>query len=234
MKELEETTRAALLRASTATIATLLFKRGLRNQFIQGVFRLSTHPTKLLGPAYTLRYIPAREDLDVPEAFNDPAHPQRVAVESVPPGAILVMDCRQDASAASAGGILLTRLEVRGAGGLVTDGGLRDSDHIAALGLPVYCGARSAPTNLTRHHAIDVEVPIGCGGVAVYPGDLLLGDGDGVMVIPRTVADDVAAEAAAMEDFEDWVLGEIRRGEPVIGTYPPNAAARTRYEAQRG
>lgn len=227
----DRTVTERLQRASTASLATLLFKRGLRNQFIQGVFRLGAGRGRMVGPAYTLRYIPAREDLDVVEAFRDPDHPQRVAVETVPEGHVLVMDCRRDASAASAGSILAARLEVRGCAGLVTDGGLRDSDDIAALDMPSFCGSRSAPTNLTRHHAVDLQVPIGCGGVAVYPGDILVGDGDGVMVIPQEIVEEISLEAAEMERFEAFVMTEIRSGRPVIGTYPPDAETVARYQA---
>ena len=168
----------------TATIATALFKRGLRNQFVQGVRRLQAGAKVMVGPAFTLRYIPAREDLDVVAAFRDPQHPQRLAVETVPAGHVLIMDCRRDASAASAGAILATRLQVRGCAGLVTDGGLRDVEEIAELALPAYCAAPSAPTNLTKHHAVDINLPIGCGSTPVYPGDIVVGDADGVIVVP--------------------------------------------------
>ncbi|MEO7937995.1 MAG: ribonuclease activity regulator RraA, partial [Burkholderiaceae bacterium] len=145
----------ALRTTSTATITTLLFKRGLRNAFIQDVRMLGSGSAQMVGPAYTLRYIPAREDLDHLGVFLDHGHPQRKAVEEIPPGHVLVMDCRGDASAASAGSILLTRMMVRGVAGVVTDGGLRDSHEIAALAIPSYCKAPSAPTNLIKHHAVD-------------------------------------------------------------------------------
>jgi len=228
--DLDETTLARLKRASTPSIATLLHKRGFRNQYIQGVSCLGDQP-RMVGPAFTLRYIPAREDLDVVEAFRDPSHPQRVAVETVPPGHVLVMDCRQDASAASLGSILFTRLEVRGCAGVVTDGGVRDAAPIAAMATPCFAARPSAPTNLTKHHAVDIGVPIGCGGAAVYPGDILVGDGDGVMVIPAHLAREIAEEAAGMEAFEDFVLLEVKAGRPVIGTYPPNEATLARFEA---
>ncbi|WP_353474540.1 ribonuclease activity regulator RraA [Salipiger sp. H15] len=210
--------------ASTSTIATLLHKKGFRTCYIQGVLPLSAG-ARMIGPAFTLRYIAAREDTDPLEAFREPDHPQRVAVETCPEGHVLVMDCRQDASAASAGSILLTRLEVRGAAGVVTDGGVRDAEGARALTMPVFAAKPSAPTNLTRHHAIDIDVPISCGGAAVYPGDIILGDGDGVMVIPRHLADELAAAAAPMEEFEAFVLEEVRAGCPVIGLYPPTDPA---------
>ncbi len=233
--DLWDITRDRLRAASTATVATLLHKRGLRNQYVQGVRPLVPPDRVMVGRAFTLRHIPAREDVDVVEAFRDPGHPQRVAVESVPPGAVLVMDCRRDASAASAGSILLTRLAVRGCAGVVTDAGVRDAAGIAALDLPCFCAGPSAPTNLARHHAVDVNVPIGCGGAPVYPGDVVVGDGDGVIVIPAHLADEVAAEAGPMEAFEAFAIAEVRAGRPVIGTYPPDDGTRARYAAyQRG
>lgn len=224
-------TLTRLSQASTATVATLLFKRGYHNSYVQGVGPLGAGKRPLIGPAVTLRYIPARFDTDPIEAFREPDHPQRVAVEECPEGAVLVMDCRRDASAASAGSILLTRLQVRRAAGVVTDGGIRDAAGAAALKMPVFAANPSAPTNLTKHHAIDIGLPIGCGGVAVYPGDIVLGDDDGVMVIPRHLADEVAAESVGMELFEAFVLEEVRRGIPIIGLYPPtDPDTLTRFE----
>jgi regulator of RNase E activity RraA len=226
---------ARLSAASTPTVATLLHRRGFRGQYIQGVLPLATPGRTMVGPAYTLRYIPAREDLDVVEAFRSPEHPQRLAVESVPQGHVLVMDCRRDASAASAGSILLTRLMMRGCAGVVTDAGVRDAAGIAALDMPCFCAGPSAPTNLTRHHAVDLNVPIGCGGAPVFPGDIMMGDSDGVIVIPAHLAEEIAAEVEAMEAFEDFAILEMRAGRPVIGTYPANDETRARYEAfQRG
>ncbi len=226
-------TRDRLAAASTASVATLLHKRGFRNQYVQGVRPLGRPARVMVGPAYTLRHIPAREDLDVVEAFRDPGHPQRVAVERVPAGHVLVMDCRRDAGAASCGSILFTRLHVRGAAGLVTDAGVRDADAIAALDTPCFCAGPVAPTNLARHHAVEVNVPVGCGGAPVYPGDVVVGDGDGVIVIPAHLADAIAAEVGPMEAFEAFALAEVAAGRPVIGTYPPDDATRARYEAYR-
>jgi regulator of RNase E activity RraA len=226
--------RAKLMSVSTPTLATLLFRRGLRNQFMQGVQRLSKGKTKLVGPAYTLRYIPAREDLDVVEVFRDTAHPQRKAVETAPAGHVLVMDCRGDATAAGAGSILITRLQVRGCAGIVTDGGLRDSETIANLEIPSYCGSRSAPTNLTRHHAVDINVPIGCGTVPVFPGDILVGDADGVMVIPAEIAAEIAEAAVQQERMEAFLASEIAAGKPLAGIYPPNEETLSRYRATQG
>ena len=207
--------------ASTASIATLLYKKGYHNAFIQGVVSLGERTTNMVGPAYTLRHIPSRPDTDPIEAFREPEHPQRVAVEECPAGAVLVMDCRQDASAASAGSILLTRCQVRGVEGVVSDGGIRDAKGAAALLMPIFAAKPSAPTNLTKHHAIDIGLPISCGGVAVYAGDILVGDADGVIVIPRHLATEVANDTIEMERFETFVLEEVRDGASIRGIYPP-------------
>lgn len=216
-------------RASTATISTQLFARGLRNTYLVGVRPLNPERARFAGEAYTLRYVPAREDLDRLEVFQDYDHPQRRAVEDVPPGHVLVMDCRGDAHAASAGHILATRLAVRGAAALVTDGALRDSPDIAGLDLPAFAAGVSATTNLARHHAVDAQVPIGCAGVPVYPGDVLVGDAEGVVCVPRELAAEIAGPAAEQERLEEFVLREIQGGAPLRGTYPPDAATRARY-----
>jgi regulator of RNase E activity RraA len=213
-------TRAKLMKVSTATLCTALFKRGLRNQFIQDVRPLNTKLPNMVGEAFTLRYIPAREDLNPITVFQDRNHPQRVAVEQCPPGAVMVFDSRKDARAASAGGILVTRLMVRGCAGVVTDGGFRDSPEIAAMPFPAYHNRPSAPTNLTLHQALDINVPIGCGDVAVFPGDVLVGDKEGVFVIPAHLADEVADEAVEMTAFEDFVMDEVGKGRSIIGLYP--------------
>ena len=225
--------RDSLLKVSTATLTTVLFKRGLRNTFIEGVRPLSPDAFRMAGPAFTLRYIPSREDIDTIDVFKDPRHPQRHAVETIPAGAVMVIDSRGDARAASAGGILVRRMMVRGAAGIVTDGGLRDSPEIAVMGFPAFSRGPSAPTNLVRHHAIDIDVPIGCGGVPVYPGDWVVGDGEGVVVIPLAIVAEVAAEAVEMTAFEDYVERQVAAGRSIIGLYPPSPEARAEYEAFR-
>jgi regulator of RNase E activity RraA len=175
----------------------------------------------MVGEAFTLRYIPAREDLNPLSVFQDRAHPQRKAVEECPPGAVFVIDSRKDARAASAGSILVSRLMKRGVAGVVTDGGFRDSPEIAELGMPAYHHRPSAPTNLTLHQALDINVPIGCGDVAVWPGDVVVGDGEGVVVLPAHLADEIAAEAVEMTAFEDFVTEEVMKGRSILGLYPP-------------
>ncbi len=222
-----------LKRTGTATLTTQLFKRGLRNVFIQGIRRMSAAKENMVGEAFTLRYIPAREDLDVVSAFDNPEHPQRKAIETVPAGQVLVMDCRRETRAASGGDILLTRLKVRGVAGIVTDGCLRDSESIAMMEFPVYAAGGSAPLNLVCHHAVDMNLPVACGGVAVFPGDVLVGDAEGVVVIPRHLVDEVASDAREQETLEEFVLGEIAAGRPLPGTYPPNADTMARYREWR-
>ena len=217
---LNPATRDKLKTVSTATLCTALFKRGLRNQFIQDVRPLNAKLPNMVGEAYTLRYIPAREDLNPITVFQDPKHPQRVAVDQCPEGAVMVIDSRKDARAASAGSILITRLMVRGAAGVVTDGGFRDSPELAEMTFPVYHQRPSAPTNLTLHQAMDINIPIGCGDVAVFPGDVIVGDREGVFVIPAHLADEVADEAVEMTAFEDFVTEEVQKGRSIIGLYP--------------
>jgi regulator of RNase E activity RraA len=222
---------ARLKRVSTATLTTQLFKRGFRNVFIQGVRPLGKYWENMVGPAYTLRNIPAREDLDRVEGFANPEHPQRKAVENAPAGRVLVVDCRGDARVASGGQILMTRLMVRNVAGMVSDGGVRDSAAIAEMAMPVFCAGPSAPLNLVHHHAIDIDVPIACGGVAVYPGDMIVGDGDGVVVIPAHLAEEIAGEATEQEHMEGFLLSRIEAGATLPGTYPPNEETKAAYAA---
>jgi regulator of RNase E activity RraA len=221
MTTLKPETREKLKTVSTATLCTALYKRGLRNQFIQDVRPLNPDLGNMVGEAFTLRYIPAREDLNPISVFQDRAHPQRKAVEECPAGAVMVIDSRKDARAASAGGILVSRLMKRGVAGVVTDGGFRDSPEIAQLDIPAYHNRPSAPTNLTHHQALDINVPIGCGDVPVWPGDVVVGDGEGVVVLPAHLADEIASEAVEMTAFEDFVQEEVLKGRSILGLYPP-------------
>lgn len=195
---------------------------------------LNPNAAQMVGEAFTLRYIPAREDLNPISVFQDRAHPQRKAVEDCPPGAVFVIDSRKDPRAASAGSILVTRLMVRGVAGIVTDGGFRDSPEIATFDIPAYHCRPSAPTNLTVHQAIDINVPIGCGDAPVFPDDIIVGDGEGVVVIPAAMADEIANEAFEMTAFEDFVTEEVRKGRSILGLYPPtDEAARNDFAAWR-
>ncbi len=218
---------------STATLNAILFKRGLRNTYIRGVHLINPSAPRMVGPAFTLRYIPAREDLDHLDAFEHLGHPQRAAVEECPSGSVFVIDAREDATAPSASSILVTRLMKRGCAGVVTDGGFRDTPAIAKLAFPSYHSRPAAPTSLVRHHAVDLNVPIGCGGVPVFPGDIVVGDAEGVVVIPRAISPGVVSEAYEQTQFEIFVQRKVENGESVLGLYPPSAATREDYERWR-
>jgi regulator of RNase E activity RraA len=221
MSKLKPATRDKLRSVSTATICTALYKRGFRNQMIQDVHALDSSKPTMVGEAFTLRYIPAREDLNPITVFQDRGHPQRKAVDECPPGAVFVIDSRKDARAASAGSILVTRLMKRGVAGIVTDGGFRDAAEIAKLSIPSFHHRPSAPTNLTVHQALDINVPIGCGDAPVWPGDVIVGDTDGCVVIPAHLADEIAEEAVEMTAFEDFVTEKVSEGRSILGLYPP-------------
>ena len=205
---------------SVATICTALFKKGLKNQFIQRVSPLNSKSFNMVGLAYTVRYIPAREDLNSLEVFKNPKHPQRIAIEECPKGYVLIFDSRKDPRAASAGAILVTRLMVRGCAGVVTDGGFRDSDEIKRLKFPAYHNRPSSPTNLTLHQAIDINIPIGCGDVAVWPNDLIVGDNEGVVVIPKEIIKEISDEVKSMNIYEDYVIDKVQKGASIKGLYP--------------
>lgn len=218
---LKPETRERLAGVATATLATALFKRGLRNQMIQGVLPVGAPKGRnMVGPAYTLRYIPAREDLNTIDVFKDPEHPQRKGVEECPEGAVMVIDSRKYPRAASAGSILVTRMMVRGCAGIVTDGGFRDSPEIGAMDFHAYHARPSAPTNLTFHQAVDLNVPIGCGDAPVFPGDIIVGDAEGVIVIPAGITDEIATEAHEMTAYEDFVTEQVAAGATIRGLYP--------------
>ncbi|QDC11201.1 ribonuclease activity regulator RraA [Oceanicola sp. D3] len=215
-----EEIRERLMGVSVATLATALYKRGLRNQVLQDVHPVAVKGRNMVGPAFTLRYIPAREDRNQLVVFRDPDHPQRQAMEQCPEGHVMVMDSRKDPRAASSGDILITRLMVRGGAGVVTDGGFRDAGTIAKLDIPAYHNRPSSPTNLTLHEAIEINGPIGCGDVAVFPGDVIVGDYDSVIVIPAEIADEVSKEAVEMTAYEDFVVEQVKGGATIIGLYP--------------
>lgn len=214
--------REALSLASTATIQNQLFIRGFRNRFLNGVALRTPSHSHFVAEAFTLRFIPAREDLDKVEAFKDPQHPQRLAIETVAPGQALIVDSRNDPRAASAGEILITRLAKRGGLAFITDGAVRDSYEMDSIGIPVYTAGVTANTNLIHHHAVDFQIPIGCAGVAVFPGDVLVGDAEGVLVIPMDIAAEVASASLEQHYLEIFILEKVRAGAKLPGTYPPS------------
>ncbi len=220
MTDVSPATIEKLRTVSVATLATALYKRGLRHQVIQDVRPVKPKGRNMVGPAFTLRYMPAREDRNQLVEFRNPRHPQRHAIETCPPGHVLVMDSRKNATAASAGDILVTRLMMRGGAGVVTDGGFRDAMNIGELEMPAYHSRPASPTNLTINEAIDINVPIGCGDAPVFPGDIIVGDDDSVIIIPAHLADEIADEAVEMTAYEDFALEQVRAGESIIGLYP--------------
>ncbi|MFQ5974240.1 MAG: ribonuclease activity regulator RraA, partial [Alphaproteobacteria bacterium] len=187
----------------------------------------------MVGEAYTLRLIPAREDIDTLDVLKDRGNPQRRAVEETPPGHVLIIDSRRDRRAASAGDILLRRLHERGVAGVVTDGGFRDSPDIAKLPFPAYHAGPSAPIGLVHHHAADVNLAIACGDVAVYPGDIVVGDQEAVVVIPAHLAGEVAEEAFEQTTYETFVQEEVTKGRSILGLYPADDDSRRRFERWR-
>ncbi len=219
MSELQPATREALMRVGTSTLTGLLNRRGLRSMFLQDVWPIRPGIPRMVGIAFTMRFIPAREDKTGPGA---PARPnvQVQAMETCPPGHVLVIDSRGDARAASAGDLYVGRLKARGCAGIVTDGGLRDTEGIFKTGLPAYHRRASSPPSPIVHHPCDLNLPIGCGGVAVYPGDIVVGDCDGVVVIPPGIVDEVAQEALATTLYEEFAEAEVARGRPLPGLFP--------------
>lgn len=225
-----------LKQCGQGTLTTQLFKRGYRQQFLVGLAPLSPTTGRFAGEAFTLRFIPSREDKDwnLEDLHKRGAdNLQWEAIEAIGPGQVLVIDSRNDPRAASAGNMLLTRLMRRGAVAAITDGAFRDGTEITAMPIPAYCRANTASTRPAYHRAVGINEPIGCADVAVYPGDIVVGDSDGVTVIPRHVAAEVAADALEQERREAFLFTKIDAGAPLWGTYPANAETLAEFEAQR-
>ena len=231
--DISESLRTTFGGCSSASISTQLIRRGLRNVAIRGVRPLNAGLPPMVGPAFTLRYVPAREDLDAYGSGGDPANIQRQAIEIAPSGHVFVVDCRGAADIAGIGSILARRLFHRGLKGVVLDGGVRDTAGIAAADFPVYCAGPAVPPNYAGHHAADMNVIISCGGVAVYPGDIIFGDAEAVVVVPRDLADEIAGDAAEMEIRERFLYREIESGRSIKGVYPPDADTTRRYAEAR-
>ncbi|MEJ7747949.1 MAG: hypothetical protein WKF56_01520 [Candidatus Limnocylindrales bacterium] len=222
----------ALRAVSTATLTSQLLRRGIRNSFLAGVRPLRPD-LRMVGRAVTLRYVPMREDVGTGAVFDNSTNPQRIAVESVEPGDVLVIDARGDTRAGSLGNILATRILRRGAAGIVTDGAFRDTPGFIELNLPTYAAAAHAATSATIHHPVDVGVPIGCAGVLVLPGDILVGDAEGVVVIPTAMVEAVAVDALEQERLEAYLLRLVDGGAGVAGIYPPNERTLEAYGAEQ-
>jgi regulator of RNase E activity RraA len=222
-----------LRQVSTSTLATQLYKRGFRQPQLVGLKALSNVVDGFVGEAYTMRFIPAREDVNPPDPYRSGNTLQWETIENVPPGHVVVVDSRGDVSAASGGDMLMTRAMVRGAAGFVTDGALRDGHVLADLPFATYARQVTITTRAAYHHVADVQVPIACAGVAVYPGDILVGDRDGVIVVPRAIAEEIAQPSLEQEQLEAYVSTLIKGGEPLWGNYPPSEETKAKYQAWR-
>ncbi len=214
---------------STATLTTQLIHRGFRNTFLTGVRPLNPTAGPFAGPAFTLRYIPSREDIAVPEVWKNREYPQRKAIEIAPAGSVLIVDSHGDMRAGAAGDILVLRLRERGVKAFITDGAMRDTPAFSAMDFPVYCAGAAAPPSIVTLFAVALQVPIGCAGVAVFPGDIIVGDGEGAVVVPKHVAADIACDGAEQERFERFVHAQIKAGQPTFGLYPPNEETLAAY-----
>ena len=221
-----------LSRITTATITTLLLKQGLRNVWMRGTRPLSPGQPRIVGPAFTLRFVPAREDLATPASWSNPIS-TRAAIEAMPPGCVAVVDAMGVTDAGIFGDILCARMRKRGVAALVTDGVLRDVAGVRATGLPVWCQGAAAPPSVAGLTFVAWDQPIGCGGVAVFPNDVVVVDDDGAVLIPAAELDRVVAEAPEQERLEAWIMSEVDGGASLPGLYPPNAENRARYEKTR-
>ena len=217
---------------STATITTVLLKKGLRNVGLRGTRPLQPGQGRLVGRAFTLRFIPAREDLATPASWASPKS-TRAAIEAMPAGCIAVVDAMGITDAGIFGDILCARMQKRGVTALITDGVVRDVAGVIGTGLPVWCSGAAAPPSVAGLTFVNWQEPIGCGGVAVFPDDLIVVDDDGAVVIPAALLAEVVAEAVEQERLESWIMGEVAKDVPLPGLYPPNAETKARYEASK-
>jgi len=226
---MDDETLGALASISVATITMQLLKRGIRNISMAGVKPLNQPAQRILGPAYTLRYVPLREDLSTPDKLGGADYPPRVAIEQAPEGSVLVIDGRGRGDIAVVGNLLVERLKIRGVAAVVSDGGVRDCEEALAVGLALYASGPAAPASVAGHAAADIETAIACGGVAVFPGDIITGDSDGVVVIPKALAAEVGRDGAEQERYERFAKLKIQEGRPVPGVYPPNEETKAEY-----
>ncbi len=216
---------------STATLTTVLLKKGLRNVWMRGTRPIKPGLPRLVGRAFTLRFVPAREDLATPESWSSPRS-TRGAIEDMPEGCIAVGDAMGVTDAGIFGDILCARMKKRGVAALVTDGVMRDGAGVEATGLPVWCAGVAAPASVTGLTFVGWQEPIGCGGTAVFPDDVIVADGDGAVVIPQALVEAVAEAGPEQERLEAWIMKEVERGIPLPGLYPMNAETRARFEAE--
>jgi len=218
---------------STATITTILLKKGLRNVWLRGPSPLNaSDQQRYVGRAFTLRFVPAREDLATPESWSSPRS-TRAAIEEMPRGCIAVVDAMGVCDAGIFGDILCARMAKRGVAALVTDGVIRDVAGVLGTGLPVFCRGTAAPPSVAGLTFVGWQEPIACGGVAIFPDDLIVADRDGAVVVPKDLIEIVAAEAPAQEALEQWIMDEVRSGHALPGLYPPNAENKARFAARQ-
>ncbi len=222
----------ALRATTTATLTTILLKKGIRRSWMRGPMPLYHASERIVGPAFTLRFVPMREDLATPESWSSPRS-TRAAIEDMPEGAVTIADAMGVMDAGIFGDILCARMKKRGVSALITDGKVRDGAGVAGTGLPVWSAGVAAPASVAGLTFVGWQEPIGCGGVAVFPDDMIVADGDGVVVIPANIVEEVALAGLEQERLEMWIMREVERGVPLPGLYPPNAEAKARYEAQK-
>jgi len=229
----DASTFTALAGVTTATLTTILLKKGLRNVWIRGAFPITPSADKrIVGRAFTVRFIPAREDLATPESWSSPKS-TRAAIEQMPTGCIAVVDANGVKDAGFWGDILCARMAKRGVAALVSDGAVRDLAGVLSTGLPVWASGTAAPPSVAGLTFVDWQQPVGCGGVAVFPDDLIVADQDGAVLIPASLVDEVVALAVEQERLEGWIMDEVHSGAALPGLYPPNAQNKTRYEASK-
>jgi regulator of RNase E activity RraA len=224
--------KATLEGISTATLTTVLLKKGLRNVWMRGTKPLREGQPRIVGPAFTLRFVPAREDLATPESWSSPIS-TRAAIEAMPEGCVTVVDAMGVTDAGIFGDILCARMAKRGVAALVTDGVVRDLAGVLGTGLPVWCSGAAAPPSVAGLTFVAWQQPIGCGGVAVFPDDVVVVDQDGAVLIPQALLAQVTELAAEQERQENWIMGEVEAGAALPGLYPPNAENKARYEASK-
>jgi regulator of RNase E activity RraA len=229
---MDAATKTALEGISTATLTTVLLKKGLRNVWIRGAFPRQPGQKRVVGPAVTLRFVPAREDLATPASWGSPIS-TRAAIEAMAEGDVAVAGAMGVTDAGIFGDILCARMAVRKVGALITDGVMRDMEGVLATGLPVWCAGAAAPASVAGLTFVNWNEPVGCGGVAIFPGDVISADGDGAVVIPKALLAEVTQDAIEQERHEGWVIEEVRKGVPLPGLYPANAENKARYEAWR-
>ena len=229
---LDEKTVAQLRGVSTATLTTVLLKRGLRNVWLRGTRPLRPEQPRVVGRAFTLRFVPAREDLATPESWSSPIS-TRAAIEAMSAGCVAVVDAMGVTDAGIFGDILCSRMRRRGVAALVTDGVVRDVAGVHATGLPVWCQGVAAPPSVAGLTFVNWQEPIGCGGVAVFPNDVIVVDADGAVLVPQAMLDQVIAAAVEQERLEGWIMREVDAGTALPGLYPPNEENRARYEAAK-